>query len=143
MKKVIFIKNALLLTATALILRLAGIIFKVWLSSRLGSEGVGLYQLTLSLYIFISAFAGGGICTAVTRLCAERLALGDSRGSYSALKKGILLSFLISAVSLFLLFSDPRATFRYRSSRLARRSVSFHQRLQIRSFRLTVSHGHR
>lgn len=120
MKKVIFIKNALLLTATALILRLAGIIFKVWLSSQLGSEGVGLYQLTLSLYIFISAFAGGGICTAVTRLCAERLALGDSRGSYSALKKGILLSFLISAVSLFLLFSsadffaknllcDPRA----------------------------------
>ena len=96
MKKVLFIKNALILTATALILRLAGIIFKVWLANAVGSEGIGLYQLILSVYIFVSAFASGGICTAVTRLCSESFARNNPSAALSALYKGIALSLIIS-----------------------------------------------
>lgn len=120
MKKVVFIKNALILTVVSLILRFAGIIFKVWLSRAVGSEGVGLYQLVLSVYVFISAFASGGICTAVTRLCAEQLSLSNKGGAKTVLKKGITLSLIISVFSLLLTFTfgdllakrllfDPRA----------------------------------
>ena len=42
MKKTVFIKNAAILTASSLLLRFAGIIFKVWLASFIGSEGIGL-----------------------------------------------------------------------------------------------------
>lgn len=104
MKKVLFIKNALVLTVTALILRLAGIIFKVWLAKAVGSEGIGLYQVVLSVYVLFSTFATGGISTAVTRLCAEELGRGSARGAKSVLKKGILLSLAVSAVSLMLTF---------------------------------------
>ncbi|MBR3593309.1 MAG: polysaccharide biosynthesis protein [Clostridia bacterium] len=104
MKRVIFIKNAAVLTVTALILRLAGIIFKVWLAKAVGSEGIGLYQLTLSVYVLFSTFASGGISTAVTRLVADELALGTPQGAKAILKKGILLSLLISAVSLIISF---------------------------------------
>ena len=41
-KKTLFIKNALILTASSLILRFVGIIFKVWLAALIGSEGIGL-----------------------------------------------------------------------------------------------------
>ena len=104
MKKVVFIKNAVILFATSLILRVAGMVFKVWLGRAIGSEGVGLYQLVLSVYIFVSAFAGGGICTAVTRLVTDSLAVHSKRGAVSVLKKGILLSLIISLLTLSVTF---------------------------------------
>lgn len=105
MKKVLFIKNALVLTATALILRLAGIIFKVWLASEIGSEGIGLYQLIISLYVLTSTFAASGISTAVTRLVADELAIGSGRGAARILKKGIILSLVIAFTTLITVFS--------------------------------------
>ena len=104
MKKVLFIKNAVIMTATALILRLAGMIFKVWLAARVGSEGIGLYQLVLSIYVFVSSFASGGICTAVTRLVTDSLAVGGGKSATLVLKKGIVLSLIVSIFSLALTF---------------------------------------
>ncbi|MEE1055002.1 MAG: oligosaccharide flippase family protein, partial [Acutalibacteraceae bacterium] len=80
MKKTLFIKNALILTVSSLILRFVGIIFKVWLAKLIGSEGIGLYQLVFSVYMLASTFAASGICTAVTRLIAEELAVGTKKG---------------------------------------------------------------
>ncbi len=104
MKKVVFIKNAVILFATSLILRVAGMAFKVWLSRAVGSEGIGLYQLVLSVYVFVSAFASGGICTAVTRLVTDELAVGTEKGAFSVLRRGIWLSIFLSAVTLLITF---------------------------------------
>ena len=71
MKAYVFIKNALILTAVSFILRAIGIVFKVYLAGKIGAEGIGLYQLIFSCYIFASTFAASGICTAVTRLVSE------------------------------------------------------------------------
>lgn len=71
MKAYVFIKNALILTAVSFILRAIGIVFKVYLAGKIGAEGIGLYQLIFSCYIFASTFASSGICTAVTRLVSE------------------------------------------------------------------------
>ncbi len=111
--KVVFIKNAIILTVTALILRLAGIIFKIWLSRAVGSEGIGLYQLILSVYVLFSTFAAGGISTAVTRLCADELSLGSGAGAIRVLRKGIFLSLFIAALSLGItyFFADSLAFF--------------------------------
>jgi len=81
MKKTLFIKNAAILTVSSLILRFAGIVFKVWLASAVGAEGMGLYQLVLSVYVLASTFATSGICTAVTRLVADELAVGSREGT--------------------------------------------------------------
>ena len=81
MKKTIFIKNAIILTVTGLLLRFIGVIFKVWLASIIGSEGIGLYQVVFSVYVFASTFATGGISTAVTRLCADEISR-NNKGKY-------------------------------------------------------------
>jgi len=103
-KKTIFIKNAIILTASSLILRFAGIIFKVWLASSVGSEGMGLYQLIFSVYMLASTFASSGICTAVTRLVAEELSLGSKKGVLRILHRSISLTLIIAFISIIILF---------------------------------------
>ncbi len=106
MKKSVFIKNAAILTASSLFLRFLGIIFKVWLAKKIGSEGIGLYQLVFSVYVLVSTFATTGICTAVTRLCAEEMVLGSKVSVLKILKRAVQLSLLLSAVSVLILYSS-------------------------------------
>jgi len=103
-KKTVFIKNAAILTVSGLALRFIGVIFKVWLASLIGSEGMGLYQLGFSVYVLASTFATSGISTAVTRLCANALASNDIRSAKKVLRYGILLSLFIALISFFALF---------------------------------------
>lgn len=100
MKKTVFIKNALILTVSSLLLRFIGIIFKVWLAALIGSEGIGLYQLVFSVYVLASTFASAGISTAVTRLVAEELALGQKRGCLKILRRAIEITLLIAIASV-------------------------------------------
>ena len=104
MKKTIFIKNAAVLTASSLILRFAGIIFKVWLAAKIGAEGIGLYQLIFSLYILAAAFTQSGIPTAVTRLVAGETALGSKKGVRRIILAGVCLTLVISGVTFCVLF---------------------------------------
>ena len=113
MKKVIFIKNALVLTVTSLILRLLGVFFKIWLAKRIGSEGIGLYQLVFSFYVLVATFATGGISTAVTRLVADELILGSRRGVKKIMRRSFSLTIFIAAASslAIFVFASPIARF--------------------------------
>ncbi len=104
MKKTLFIKNALILTVSSLVLRFAGIIFKVWLAQKIGSEGIGLYQLVFSVYVFASTFAISGTSTAVTRLVSEELALNNTKGALKVLRRACEISLIIAIFSIVLLF---------------------------------------
>lgn len=104
MKKTVFIKNAAILTASSLVLRFAGIIFKVWLAAKIGSEGIGLYQLVFSVYMFAATFATSGICTAVTRMTSEELVVGNKAGIKRILQRCIQLSLVIAAFTILVLF---------------------------------------
>ena len=65
--------SALLLTGVNLLLRLVGTSFQVYLSGRIGPEGIGLLQLVLSVGS-LSLVAGiGGVRTAAMYITAEEL----------------------------------------------------------------------
>lgn len=104
MRKTLFIKNALILTASSLILRFAGIIFKVWLAQKIGSEGIGLYQLVFSVYVLASTFAISGTSTAVTRLVSEELALENTKSALKVLRRAIEISLIIAFISVAVVF---------------------------------------
>lgn len=103
MKKTLFIKNAAILTVSSLILRFIGIVFKVWLAGEIGAEGIGLYQLIFSVYTFVSTFATSGICTAVTRLTADELALGSKKTTLKIMRRCIQLTLIIAAITVMIL----------------------------------------
>ncbi len=104
MKKRLFIKNALILTATALLLRFAGIFFKIWLADKIGAEGIGLYQLVFSVYALVSTFASCGISTAVTRLVADELAVGSEWTVKRVLSRAIIFTLTIAFISFAIVF---------------------------------------
>ena len=104
MKKTLFIKNTLVLTASSIILRFIGIIFKVWLSQVISSEGIGLYQVIFSIFMLISTFATSGICTAVTRLISEENARENHFAAGKILKSAIFLSLIIAFLSGLIIF---------------------------------------
>lgn len=105
MRKTIFIKNALILTASSLLLRFAGIIFKIWIASEVGSEGIGLYQLIFSVYVLASTFAQSGISTAVTRLVAEEMATKANKNAQRVMVRAVELTLVFSLFSAILLMS--------------------------------------
>ena len=106
-----FVKNAAILTVTALLLRSLGMVFRIYLSGQLGEEGMGLYQLILSVYALLSTFATSGICTAVTRLCAEQLAKDRAAAAARVLGVAVAVSVaagLVSAAVAF--FGAPQSS---------------------------------
>lgn len=104
MKRSTFIKNAFILTATSLLLRTIGIFFRIYMSNKIGAEGMGLYQLIFSIYILGSTFASSGISTAVTRLVADELVCGSPKSVRHVLRRSIGLSLLIGIASTALIF---------------------------------------
>lgn len=65
--------SALMLTGVNLLLRLAGTTFQVYLSSRIGAEGIGLLQLVMSVGSMALVAGMAGIRTATMYLTAEEL----------------------------------------------------------------------
>ena len=74
LKKLLFLKNAVILTGTALLLRAVGMFFRVYIAGQVGDEGMGLYQLIFTLYNLAITLATSGVTVATTRLAADWLA---------------------------------------------------------------------
>ena len=98
MKISVFVKNTVVLCLTSVILRIAGVLFRIYLADRIGSEGMGVYQLIFSVYILASTFAMSGICTAVTRLVSENLDRGRLAVK-SVMRAAAVLTLIAAAVS--------------------------------------------
>ena len=67
----VYLKNAAILTVSGLVLRVLGMAFRVFVASSIGSEGMGLYQLILSVYMVFVSLASSGMNVASTRLAAQ------------------------------------------------------------------------
>lgn len=81
------------LTLISFALKGMGMIFRVYLSDRMGSSGLGLYQLIMSVYSMFATFATSGFTVAVSRLCAERLeGEGGHRGAVKVLGASSLIA---------------------------------------------------
>ena len=52
--------------------KLVGVFLRLYVSARIGSAGMGLYQLILSVYTMFSTFATAGFTVSVSRLAAEK-----------------------------------------------------------------------
>lgn len=100
----VFLKNAAILTITSLILRTVGIFFRVYMSNKIGAEGMGLYQLVFSIYVLGATFATSGISTAVTRLVADELVRGTARSVRRILRRSILLSLGLGIASTAIIY---------------------------------------
>ena len=99
--------------------RALGFLYRIVLSRLIGAEGLGLYQIALSLFSVFLTIGTGGIPATVSRFICKSKAEQDTRGERASFTAGATLCLLLTlpVVLLFLpfgekftfLFSDDRA----------------------------------
>jgi len=99
LKKSKLAKNAAILTLTGFLLRALGMGLRVYISKKLGEEGMGLYQLTQTVYFLFITVAQSGIAVALTRALSSRVAVGDSRGAEAVTRSALILSVILGLAS--------------------------------------------
>lgn len=97
-KRIFF--NLLILTGTSLILRSINLTFHVYISNKLGPEGVGLFQLIGSVYFLAIVFSTSGIRFATTCLVAEELGTGNNDGVIKVVHNCIIYALLFSIATM-------------------------------------------
>lgn len=117
MKKNIY-HTAALVTGLSVAERALGFLYRIVLSRLIGSEGLGLYQVALSVFSVFLTIGTGGIPITVSRLISKSKAQGDSRSESATVSAGIVASlvltlpvclvFAIGGKAFSFLFSDER-----------------------------------
>ena len=108
MKKNSFVAGTLWLSGAGLFTRLLGFVWRIFLSNRIGSEGMGLYQLLMPVYFLLYTLCTSGICVAISRLTATRRSSSPyhtmTRIVWAGLLPSVFLSLLLSGLLFF--YSD-------------------------------------
>ncbi len=69
----LLILNTTVLTLSGFLMRTIAVSFNVYLTNRIGSAGIGLFQLIMSVYALAVTFASAGIRLGATRLVTDSL----------------------------------------------------------------------
>lgn len=78
--------------------------FNVYISNKIGTEAIGVFQLIMSIYMLFITLGSSGINLATTRIISEQMAYGLESEIKIALKKCILYSLFVSTFSCIFLF---------------------------------------
>lgn len=105
MKRKKLILNAFILTFATMMIGFVSTSFRVYLSNKIGSEGIGLYQLIMSIHVMTTTLAVSGIRVTTTRLIAEELGRSNIKNIKSILRKSILYSLLFSTTTFLLVYN--------------------------------------
>ena len=113
------IVSASIVTGLSVAERFLGFLYRIVLSRLLGAEGLGLYQIALSLFGLFAVVGSGGIPITVSRMISKSKAEHDLSGEHRAVGAGIVACLLLTLpfcliLGLFggkfsFLFSDERA----------------------------------
>lgn len=108
-----FIRGTLFLTFAGITSRFMGFFYRIFLANTIGAEGMGIYQLIFPIYSVCFSLCASGIETAISKLTAEKLALGKSSEVFGVLKAGLSIT-MVLAVSCSLIiynYAQPLSVF--------------------------------
>lgn len=100
----VFVINTIILTLVSLLIQSTGMIFDIYLANVIGSEGIGMFSLVMSVYFLCITLANSGITLAATRLVSEELAINSKQGAKIAIKKCIFFSLVFGVLASIILF---------------------------------------
>lgn len=112
-KRKFFVQGAIL-TTVSLFLRITNMGYRSYLSQKIGSAGMGLYQLIFSVFMLTVTLSTSGISLAVTRMVSAAIAANRREVIRSTVAKCFAFCFSISftiALGLFFLSDFAAAQF--------------------------------
>ena len=113
-------KSAAQVTVLSTVEKALSFFYRIILSRIIGAEGIGIYQICLSVFAVFLTAASSGVPVTVSRLIAKSNANNDEKGKSAAVTAGVIATLVVTvpvAVVLFFgrnlfgfLFSDARCT---------------------------------
>jgi len=93
--------QTIFLSASHFLVRVIGLIMRIWLSRELGAMAMGLVELASSAQMLLITPVVSGFPAAMSRMCAK----ADPPGQIRVLRSGVLLSLLVSLPLTLLAFA--------------------------------------
>ena len=98
-----FVKGAVILGIAGLLCKVIGAFFRIPLYNLLG-DGMQYYEAVYPYYSFLITVSTAGLPTAISRMVAERVSLGDYLGAKRVFRKAQLLLLLFGVLTAGLMF---------------------------------------
>lgn len=98
-------RSAALVTCFSTVEKTLSFVYRIVLSRVIGAEGIGIYQICLSVFAVFLTAASSGIPITVSRVMSKHAADGNIRAKYGAVSSGVALTlmFTIPAAAVLLL----------------------------------------
>ena len=103
MKKSAFFKKTVMLIISNIITGTLMFIFSIILSKDIGPGGMGLYQLVMPIYIMFLCITGGGITISISKIAAEKKALGKEFELYKTISTTCMFEVIWSSIITIIL----------------------------------------
>lgn len=98
-------KSAAQVTVFSVIEKMISFLYRIVLSRAIGAEGVGIYQICLSVFAVFLTAASSGVPVTVSRLMAKQNALGREREKSAAVTAGVVCTLFITVPAAIILFA--------------------------------------
>ena len=104
-----FLQGAVVLGVAGLIIKVMGAVFRIPLANIIGDTGMGYYQTAYPVYVLLLTLSTAGVPVAISRMVAERNALGNNYEAYRVFRISFALLFAIGISSSAVLFFGAEA----------------------------------
>lgn len=101
-----FMQGVMILMMSQLIIKIAGLIYKIYLTNKegFGDTGNAIYSAGFQMYSLFLAISSIGVPNAISQLISSKVAVGDNRGAYRIFKIAISIFGLIGFIGSTILF---------------------------------------
>ncbi|MDI6618898.1 MAG: polysaccharide biosynthesis protein [Clostridiales bacterium] len=98
-----FVTGAIILGVSGIVAKFLGLFFRWPVTMLIGDEGIGIYQLSYPIYMFILGILSG-FPVAISKMVSERIATGKDYQAYRVFKVSLRILSIIGAAASILLY---------------------------------------
>lgn len=102
-------RTTLQVTVLASIEKTLSFFYRIYLTRMIGAEGIGIYQICLSVFAVFLTLTSSGIPMTVSRLMTKYNALGQERAKHAVVTAGVLCTFAVTIPSALILLLGRNA----------------------------------
>ena len=101
-----FMQGVMILMLSQFIIKIAGLLYKIYLTNRdgFGDTGNAIYSAGFQIYTLCLAMSSIGVPNVISQLISSKVAVGDNRGAYRIFKVAITIFGLIGFIGTSILF---------------------------------------
>lgn len=105
-KKEGFMQSVLVLMISQLIIKLLGLIYKIYLTNKegFGDTGNAIYSSGYQIYALLLTISSIGVPNAISKLVSEKVAIGNNKGAHRIFKIALLTFGIIGFIATMILY---------------------------------------